>query len=86
MDRDSVDGIAYRYGAASPGVKLRGGGKTFRTGSDRPWGITSLLYNGHRVHFPGFKRSRLVVDHSAPSSAEVKERVKLHFYSPSWLP
>jgi hypothetical protein len=86
MDRDSVDGIADRYGAASPGVKPRGGGKIFRTGSNRPWGLPSLLYNGHRVPFPGFKRSRLVVDHSPPSSAEVKESVKLHFYSPFWFP
>jgi hypothetical protein len=86
IDRDSVDSIAYRYGAASPGVEPWGGGKIFHTGSDRPLGIPSLLYNGHCVPFPGFKRSRLVVDHSPPSSVGVKKKSKLHLYSPSWLP
>ena len=31
-----------------------GGGEIFRTCPDRPWGPTSLLYNGYRV-FPGGK-------------------------------
>ena len=30
---------------------------------------------------PGLKRPRRGVDHAPPSSAEVKERVKLHSYS-----
>ena len=45
----------------------------------------SLLYNGHRVSFPGMKRG---VDCSPPFSAEVKERVQLFLYShpgSSWL-
>ena len=33
--------------------------------------------------FPGVKRSGRGVDHPPPSSAEVKERVALYFYSPS---
>jgi len=33
--------------------------------------------------FPGVKRPGRCVDHTPPSSAEVKERVKLYFYSPS---
>ena len=28
--------------------------RIFRTRSDRPWGLTSLLYNGYRL-FPGCK-------------------------------
>jgi len=39
-----------------PGWTVRGsnpgGGEIFRTRPDRPWGPSSLLYNGNRV-FPG---------------------------------
>jgi hypothetical protein len=42
----------------------------------------SLLYNGYRV-FPGGKvQLGCDADPSPPSSAEVKNRVKLHLYSP----
>jgi hypothetical protein len=34
--------------------------------------------------FPGVKRPGRGVDHPPPSSAEVKERVELYLYSPSW--
>ena len=44
--RDSSVGIATRYGLDGPG------GEIFRTRPDRPWGPSSLLYNGYRV-FPG---------------------------------
>jgi hypothetical protein len=37
------------------------------------------------VSFSGVKRPGLGVDHTPPSSAEVKERVKLYVYSPSEL-
>ena len=50
---------------------------------DRPWSPPSLLYNGYRVSFPGVNRLGRGVDHSSPSSAEVKERVGLYSYSPS---
>jgi len=33
--------------------------------------------------FPGVRRPGRGVDHSPPSSAEVKERVELYLYSPS---
>jgi hypothetical protein len=33
--------------------------------------------------FPGVKRPGCGVDHPPPSSAKVKERVQLYFYSPS---
>jgi hypothetical protein len=40
---------------------------------DRPWGPSSLLYNGYRV-FPGDKeRPGRDADQSPPSSAEVLE-------------
>jgi hypothetical protein len=40
-----------------------GGDKIFRTLPDRPSVPPSLLYKGHRVFFPGIKRSGLVVNH-----------------------
>ena len=60
-----------------------GGGEVFCSRRDRPWGPPSLLYNGHRVSFPGVKRPGRGVDHPPPSSARVKERVELYLYSPS---
>jgi len=35
--------------------------------ADRPWGPTSLLYNGCRHSFPGIKRPERVVDYPPPS-------------------
>ena len=59
-----------------------GGGEIFRTRSDRPCGLPSLLNNGYRVSH-AVKASRAWLDHPHPSSAEVKERVELHLYFPS---
>ena len=64
-----------------------GGGEILRTASDRPWDPLSLLYSGNCVSFPGVERPGRGVDHSTPSSAEVKERVELCLYSlsgPAW--
>jgi hypothetical protein len=50
-----VVGIATGYGLDGPGIESRwGGGGIFRTSPDRPWGPSSLLYNGYRL-FPGGK-------------------------------
>ena len=35
--------------------------------------------------FPGMKLSRRDVDHTSPSSAEVKERVQPYLYTPLWV-
>jgi hypothetical protein len=43
--RDSVVGIATRYGLEGPGIESRGG-EIFRTYPDRLRGPPSLLYNG----------------------------------------
>jgi len=59
-----------------------GKGEIFRTRPDRPWCEPSLLYNGYRV-FPGGKAAEAWLWPPTPSSDEVKERVKLYFYSPS---
>ena len=48
-----------------------------------PGGSPSLLYNGYQVSFPRVKQRGRGVDRPPPSSAEVKERVKLSLYSPS---
>ena len=50
--RDSSVGIATRYGLGRSGDRIPvGGDAIFRTRPDRPWGPSSLLYNGYRV-FP----------------------------------
>ena len=66
----SVVGIATAYGLDGPGIESRWG-EIFRTSPDRPWGPTSLLYNGYRV-FPGGKLlPGRDAEPSPPSSAEV---------------
>jgi hypothetical protein len=80
MGRDSVIGIATRYGLDGPGIESRRG-EILRACSDRPWGPPSLLYNGYLV-FPGGKAAG-VWRWPTPSIAEVKERVELHLYFPS---
>jgi hypothetical protein len=64
------------------GDRIPVGGEIFRTCLYRPWGPPSLLYNGYRV-FPGGKeRPERDADPLPFSSALVKERVELCFYSP----
>ena len=64
----SVVGIATGYGLGGRGYNP-GGGETFRTCPDVPWGPPSLLYNGYRV-FPGGKeRPGRDADPSLPSRA-----------------
>jgi hypothetical protein len=57
--RDSVVGIATRYGLEGPGIEFRWV-EIFRTYPDRLWGPPSLLYNVYRV-FPGGKGGRGVM-------------------------
>ena len=76
--------IQYGGPGSSVGIatELRGGRSgdripvrtKFSARPDRPWGPTSLLYNGYRV-FPGGKvRPGRAADHSPPSSAAVMEQ------------
>ena len=53
VDRDISVGIATRYRLEGPGIESRWG-EIFHTCPDRPWGPTSLLYNGCQI-FPGGK-------------------------------
>ena len=57
--------------------------KMFRTSPDRPRSPPSLLYNGHRVCFPGVKQPGRDVNHIPPYSAEVEEKVEPQLYFPS---
>ena len=81
VGRNSSVGIATRYGLDGPGIESR----WRRDFPHPPWGPACLLCNGYRVSFPGVKRPGRGVDHP-PSSADVKERAGLYFYSPSGHP
>ena len=72
MGRGNVVVIATSYELDGPGIESQCG----RDFQHRPWGLPSLLYNGHRF-IPGVKRPANGVDDPPPSSAEVKERVEL---------
>jgi len=65
-------------GGSNPGQ-----GKIFHTHPDWPSGPPSLPYNMQKVSFLGVKQMGCGIEHKPPSSAEVKERVDLYFYSPS---
>jgi hypothetical protein len=54
--RDSVVGIATRYGLEGPGIESRWG-EILRTYPDRLRGPRNLLYNGYRL-FPEGKGGR----------------------------
>jgi len=62
-----------------PESNAGGGGEIFRTRPDRPWGPSSLLYNGYRVSFPGVMRSTRGVHQPPRSSADVKEAAEFPF-------
>ena len=84
-DRDGPDssvGINTRLRAGQSGVRTPVG-TIFPIGPERPRGPPSLLYKGYWVSSAGVMRPWRGVDHSPPSSAEVKEGVQLYLYSPS---
>ena len=72
VGRDSSVGIATRYGLDYPGIA------NVQTGpGTQPASCTKGIGSFSGVKWPGRG-----VDHPAPSSAEVRERVKLYLYSP----
>ena len=80
VDRDSLADIAAHYGVDGPGIKSRWGTRFFAPVQTGP--------GPNQVFFPEIKRLGRGADHPPPSSAEIKERVELSFYSssgPSWL-
>jgi len=57
------------------GVRIPLGARDFSLLQKRPewlWGSPSLQFNGYRRFFPGVKRPGRKVNHSPPSSVEVK--------------
>jgi hypothetical protein len=81
MGRDNSVDTATRYTLDGPRIESWWEGEVLRTRPDWPWGLPSLLYNGYGS-FPAVKRLGPGFDNPPSSSAEVKERAELHFYSP----
>jgi hypothetical protein len=68
-------GIVIGLGAARSGGSNSCRGKKFFSFPKRPfrlWSPPIFLFNWYRVSFPGIEWSGCGVDHSLPSSAEVK--------------
>jgi len=59
-----------------------GGRRGFPQPSHPTWGPPSPLYVGFQVFFPGVKWPGRGLNHPPPSSAEVKERVKVYLFFP----
>jgi len=81
-DRESSVGITTRYGLDGPGIESRWEARFSALVENGP-GAHTATYTMGTGSFPGVKRLGRGVDHPPPSSAEVKERVELYFYSPS---
>jgi hypothetical protein len=87
VGRDISVGIATRYGLDGPGIESRWGASFSAPVHTGP-GAHPTSYTLGTGFFPAVKRPGRGVDHSPPSSAEVKERVELCFCSTSgssWL-
>jgi hypothetical protein len=84
MNRDSSVGIGTGYGLGDR-IGVRGLGIfLFDTASRTAPGPTHLVSNGYRGLFPwGVRQRGREADHTPPSSAQVKECVKLYLHSPN---
>jgi hypothetical protein len=84
VGRDSLVGIATRYGLDGSGIESRwGGGARYSASIQAEHRDHPASYTMCTGSFPGVKRPGRGVEPTTPSSAEVKERVKLYLYSPS---
>jgi hypothetical protein len=84
--RDSVVGIATRYGLDGPGIESRWG-RDFPHPSRPALWPTQPPIQWVPGLFPGVKRPESGVDPSPLSSSKVKERLELYLYcptGPSW--
>jgi len=87
MGRDSSVGIVTHYWVEGPGIESRWGGVRFSAPVYTGPGAHPASYTMGMGFFSGVKRPGRGVDDPPPSSAKVKERVELYFYSPfgsSW--
>jgi hypothetical protein len=82
MARDSSIVIVTRYGLDGPGIESRWG-RAFPHSSRPALGPNQPGIQCAPRLSRGVKRPGRGVDHPPPSTAEVKERVELHIYSPS---
>jgi len=81
MGRNSSVDMATRYGLDGPGIESR-------WGREFPHPFTpahTTSYTMGTGSFQGVKQPGRGVDHTPPSSAEVRERVELYLYSTSGL-
>ena len=67
-----------------PGIEFRWGARLSAPVQTGP-GAHPPSYTKGTGSFPGVKRPEPDVDHSPPSSAEVKEEVELYLSSPLWV-
>jgi len=76
-------GADYNLGATPKTVRGSnpGGGEIFRTCPDRPWGPSSLLYNGYRVLIE-LRSGRSVTLSPHLFKCRGQEIVELYLYSP----
>ena len=81
VGRDSIVNTGTHYGLDGLEI-ISWWGKIFSTHPDWPWGLPSLMYNGHRV-IPCGKAAGAWRWPPTPSSTEVKEGVELYIYYPS---
>ena len=82
LGRDSPVGIATRCGLDGPGIEFRWGTRFLAPVQTRA-GAHPASYTMGTQSFPVIKLPGRGVDHPLPSSAEVKEKVELYFYTPS---
>jgi len=84
--RDSAAGVMTRLQTGRFGGSNSGRGGFFSSKRpDRFWSPTVFLFSWYRVSFWGVKRSERGVDHSCPSSAEVKNEWSYTSTSPTCL-
>jgi hypothetical protein len=82
VDRDSAVDVATRYGLDDSVIDSRWG-RDFSAHFQTVPGVHLASYTMDNGYFPGVKRPGRGVDHPPPSSAEVKERIKLYLDPPS---